>query len=886
MPFNQKEQQIIDWGKNNKKTGEEVKQAIISYRTGAKTPEVKPNVMGNLVTQKTEKKTIGDYAKEFGEVAAPPQIREDINKRVERVGEIMKRDTAPVKKAYQVFGQGLGGAANYIENAINQIPGAKKVTETIGSGVGWLANTKPIQAIGEKIGSSKTLQEAVSLYDSDQDFKDTVDATANIIRAGGDIDAVVSGAEFTKNVVGKLKDLVTKKPTIGDVGLTKGEVSSSVHDWDRPIESGDMPVEKVFSDPRKGVFTTDAYNHVVGDAALKIEKRLGKEAAESFRNSVKPTMDSSDIMETANKIIDGTIKAPPALAKDASGMVGGAIQKGQEILERFPRQFKRYGEDLSEAAVKAERIKTASPAVKEAIKSGLDDRVINTITTADEVTNRAYKEMLDIADNTKKPGATLKPVERPEIVAGRAASEQYKIIDTKRKFVGRQIGEAVDELSKKTKVLITESQTKLDGILKKQGIKTVIDENGVKLDFSSSKFTPAERARIKELYELANEGGEKLTPRQIYDKDQLFSKLQRETRMEGIGDILIDIGNGEKQSLFRAFRDVFSDNLEIIDPTIKELNREYRKLITMTDDIENTIIKRGNYETTKGIDPAEFAQTNLRRLDSDALSAADYRAMVNKMDKLARELGYQGAKADELITFANELRRLFPEVIPSNSFSGGIKTGVGNFLKEVYNAGTPNLTDQQRALRQLLESLINDQPLVPKVSNTNKNSIISKNPPKTGNAIPREIKTNVNKATPNQASGDILASVKNNNLASTAISKKFTTEQVGSKGVFGKLVKSIKETPNKQGGFIRFPGGKVVKQIDSTTKDEMIKAIDYIRLKKPYKQEMENLIGYLAEKYGITSKKLGDVANKFQDLIELTKTKDNSGRVVLGKLAQ
>jgi hypothetical protein len=67
-------------------------------------------------------------------------------------------------------------------------------------------------------------------------------------------------------------------------------------------------------------------------------------------------------------------------------------------------------------------------------------------------------------------------------------------------------------------------------------------------------------------------------------------------------------------------------------------------------------------------------------------------------------------------------------------------------------------------------------------------------------------------------------------------------------------------------------GDKTFKAIDEATKKEMIEAIDYIRLKKPYDQNMENAIGRLAEKYNITDKKVGSVANKFEDLIENTQT--------------
>lgn len=378
--------------------------------------------------------------------------------------------------------------------------------------------------------------------------------------------------------------------------------------------------------------------------------------------------------------------------------VSGAVQTGKEVLERVPRFVGRVVEGVQEAAERGAKIRESVPVVQTAIKSGLDERIINTVQQADEPTVKAYKEIVDIAESS---GTTLKPKQRPEIVAGKVAGEQYGIIEKQRKTIGAKIGEAVDKLSKIIRVPMQQSFAQLDDILMQQGITPIKG----KLNFVG-KFTPAERTRIQQLYTLAREAGVNMTPRQIYDMDQLFSKLQRETRMEGIGDILIDVGEGQKSSLFRVFRDVFTNTLdEVSSEDIRALNRAYRNIVTLQDDIESTIVKQGKYETTKGVDAAEFAQTNLRRLDSDALSAADYRAIVEEMDAISRKLGYQGARADDLITFATEMRRLYPDTIPPTGFAGGIRTGLIGIAKDVLEAGKPNLKDQQRALKELLESL-------------------------------------------------------------------------------------------------------------------------------------------------------------------------------------
>lgn len=76
-----------------------------------------------------------------------------------------------------------------------------------------------------------------------------------------------------------------------------------------------------------------------------------------------------------------------------------------------------------------------------------------------------------------------------------------------------------------------------------------------------------------------------------------------------------------------------------------------------------------------------------------------------------------------------------------------------------------------------------------------------------------------------------------------------------------------------ESGFVRI-GGKTIRQVDAPTKRELIAAIDYLRLKKPISQEMEDMILKLQKKYNIdvdlSSEK---IANRFEDLIDKTKTR-------------
>jgi hypothetical protein len=389
-----------------------------------------------------------------------------------------------------------------------------------------------------------------------------------------------------------------------------------------------------------------------------------------------------------------------------SKLVSAIGQKTKEFGERFPRALERMQESTEKSAAKAAKIKTATPTVRKALEADLDEGIINTVTSADEPTVKGYKEIVDIAKKSKNAVGT---VERPSIVAGRAASEQFSFIDKQRKKIGKEIGDSIKELSKEKTVELDDTLATLESTLEDQGIK-FSEGKLTKNSFAGTNLTPSQRTKITELWKLTNEGEGTLSPYQIWKKDNLFSQLQRDARFEGVGDILVDMPDGSKKNIFSIFRDVFSKKLDEVSPTnIRKLNKEYRDLLVFTDDIENSILRGGgNFESVKNIDPAEFAQTNLRRIMSDAQSAGSYSAIVKQMDELSRKLGYTGAKPEDLINFAEAMRRIYTDIIPKSSFQGGIQTSLSvmDAAKKLLEVGKVSSRDQQKALEGLLDSLV------------------------------------------------------------------------------------------------------------------------------------------------------------------------------------
>lgn len=383
-----------------------------------------------------------------------------------------------------------------------------------------------------------------------------------------------------------------------------------------------------------------------------------------------------------------------------STTVQGVKQTATDIAERVPRFVSRVGEAVQEQGLKAERIRVSTPSVAQAIKVDLPESLIQTIPKADPVTKKAFKQVLDIAES---PKVTLGQKSNPAIVGGELASKQYDVIEKQRKTIGDAIGEATKQLSKTEKINMQPAYSQLDNILSDQGIRPVYNAKGVELDFSKSNLAPKQRQVVKDLYALATEAGDNLSPYEIHKKDQLFSAIQREARADQVSDVLIDLPDGKKMDLFRAFRDVYSNELDNVSPEIKNLNRKYRNVVTLIDDIENSIFKTPNFNITKSTDQAEFAKVNLRRIFGEAQSSPVYEAIADEMDAISRQLGYADASPKEVAAFAQEIRDLYPETIPKTGFQGGIRGALSDIIGSVTEAGKVDVRDKQKALRALLE---------------------------------------------------------------------------------------------------------------------------------------------------------------------------------------
>ena len=473
-----------------------------------------------------------------------------------------------------------------------------------------------------------------------------------------------------------------------------GASSTSVDEFSSKISGGLIaPVPHTVKDLAKDVGRgIETVSLGLGGGAVKqgvqsgIRQGVGAAVKQGAKGGIKKGFGA--VKESAEQVVT---KAKP-------------IGEGVEAIAReFGTRAKRLGERtkgaFTEISERSKLIKESTPKVRSLIKNNVDPDIIDFATKADKVTKKGLKEIVDIARKSKGLGIQ----ERPGIVAGRAAESQYSLINKQKKNIGKKIGEAVSKLSKTERVDMGESFGKLKSQLQAEGV-TFKGGRLTNSSFNGTNFTPQQRSKITELWKLSTEKVRNVTPKDLWKKDNLFSKLQREARFEGVSDILIELPDGSKKNLFNVFRDVFRDTLDNVSPDgIRGLNKQYREYSLFVDDIENSIVKSGKFETGKGVDVSNFAQTNLRRIMSDAQSAGDFLAIARKMDVQARKLGFQGARPEDLISFSERMKDIYPKSTPPTGFRGGIGRGVVDAVGTISEAGKANLGDKQKAIEEFFD---------------------------------------------------------------------------------------------------------------------------------------------------------------------------------------
>lgn len=296
-------------------------------------------------------------------------VGSDLADRAKKFQDIQNSDASGLEKGVQMFGQGSGLAANTLETVVGQIPGVKQVAEGIGSGLHWLV-TSPlsvVKGLGDILGQSKTLQEVTHLYDTDQNFKNTVDAVGNIVRLGGDVQTAVDSANFTKNVTNKVINEVknTTNALLPKEGLGTSDTLNTIKDKFAPKSSeimnrvarlnptdenafvkmsGKTPGEYLtetgnFGSPDK-IITSEAtkFANSVNEVDTALEKLPGVYKDGSIEDALNQLAEKSDTISTSNTPAPFKFQVEEWISKYKSG--GLSMQDINGVKRLFEKEVK------------------------------------------------------------------------------------------------------------------------------------------------------------------------------------------------------------------------------------------------------------------------------------------------------------------------------------------------------------------------------------------------------------------------------------------------------------------------------------------------------------------------------------------------------------------
>lgn len=301
--------------------------------------------------------------------------------------------------------------------------------------------------------------------------------------------------------------------------------------------------------------------------------------------------------------------------------------------------------------------------------------------------------------------------------------------------------------------------------------------------------------------------------------------------------------------------------IESLNQTKISLTKQHPEGLSLTDLHDEKIIRDLNAKYS----PVGDVATNMEATKNKAIADAT-RKMVEEKAPADVPVKAFNAELSKQHQAANYLDALHSKPVPKTILGSIAKTaakvvgaGVGSGL-----GGGLMGTVGGYHIGGLIEGLVEGLP------NPVKNSLLNNLKTTNPEAFTQVQNYLSNLDTKGSVANPISSASKNSNIDKTI--QPFNPKSQTVKGIT-KVAKIIKGTPNKQAGMIRI-GGKAVKEVPDATKAEIVKAIDYLRLGKDVKKDMEFSVDKLAQKFNINQDLSNTkIANLFQDLIEKTKTK-------------
>ena len=245
MAFTQQEKSIIEWGKANGKSQQEVEQALIRFRSGvipSKSELHKPGILSRVGT-------------------AIQTAGRGVQEAISAEGDFAGRSS--VRRGFDAAAQAARGVVNV---GIETLPepartGIEKIGEKVSGAVDWLS---------DKIGSTEAAQKFVSKYpDAAKALEEIAGISSSAGEVSGSLLAISSGARIanksvnaTRSASGKAVE-TGKNISEGALDTAKGAISKAKSWVQQPVKASVQTVLK-----ETPVKTFDSYTELARKAAL------------------------------------------------------------------------------------------------------------------------------------------------------------------------------------------------------------------------------------------------------------------------------------------------------------------------------------------------------------------------------------------------------------------------------------------------------------------------------------------------------------------------------------------------------------------------------------------------------------------------------------------
>lgn len=590
MALSEQEQQIIEFGKENGKSPEQIKSALLNFRT---------QQAGERQQQETKRKQEGDTGI-IGQAA-------NFAASVTGGRELARGAGQALASSDSRFARGVRGISSFLQGEGFDRESVAQKREETREQLQDTAN-RLIEEIqeGREAGEDTTRLERAFQNNQEQmeqlsqqssEFADQLPSTGQVLGSA----TRLAGTAAFPTIAGGLAGGTARAGRLAGQGATRFGGLNQIF----RVGQGAGIGSNIARGAGLGATAGTAEGAVQGAGA----------AAEEGRTS------PSDI--AAGGVFGAGVGAlTGGLLGGAGGALAGRAARKAQVLQEL--------EDDADAVARFQQTSTggvkADKAGREAVKQGIDESVIGPIKNATPEDKQVFEKMFDTAKRASK-NATIQ--ERPIDIVGETFVERSKHLRSKLSEFGKQVDEAAEQLDGQNVNIANPANNFIDE-LQGAGVRVQGDD----LIFEGSDFEGIRPAQtlLEDVFQRINRADvQNFDAKQAHRlKRFIDNKVQFGKQGEGLP--------GQAETLAKSLRRNVDQTLDQNFTQYAEANDNYARGIELWDMLKDT--------AGKNFDPSDkFSQVKagnvMRRVLGNSSKRGDIMAFLNEMEKFADDTGLE-----------------------------------------------------------------------------------------------------------------------------------------------------------------------------------------------------------------------------------------------------